>query len=267
MLSRGSDRLYALRVNDPYAVDAAFYDMVNRFDGEDSGLWLVYAGQTERPVLEVGTGTGRIAIELALHGHEVTGIDPSETMLAIARAKAEEEGVTATFVPGRLSDLSLEEGHYGFAIVPADVFLYCEDAIEQIEMLEALERCLHFDGLLAIDLPGPAAWLDPSLNGQPLLAFAGETESGEPLDAWHVREDDMGQQTRALRITYERTGADGLVRRSQSNHLLRYVYRYEMERLLEIAGFAVLDVYGDYELGPLTSESERMIFTARSRRG
>ena len=38
-----------------------------------------------------------------------------------------------------------------------------------------------------------------------------------------------------------------------------------MELLLEQAGFAVKDVYGDYDLGPFTLESQRMIFIAEAR--
>ena len=41
--------------------------------------------------------------------------------------------------------------------------------------------------------------------------------------------------------------------------------RSEMELLLEQAGFVVKDVYGDYELGPFTLESQRMIFKAEAR--
>jgi hypothetical protein len=57
------------------------------------------------------------------------------------------------------------------------------------------------------------------------------------------------------------------VHRWQSEHQLRYVYRFEMEYLLSIAGLAQTDVYGDYELGPLTNESERMIVIARRANG
>ena len=68
-------------------------------------------------------------------------------------------------------------------------------------------------------------------------------------------------------MTYERTASDGTVRRWQSDHQLRYVYRFELEYLLDAAGLAQVDVYGDYDLGPLTTESERMIVIARRKSG
>lgn len=249
--------------DDKYAVDAEFYDAIHSGYTGDVGLWLSFAGRTDRPVLEVGTGTGRIAIEMARAGHTVVGIDPSAAMLARARAKNDEFGLDAEFIEGSLTDLALEAGKYGLAIIPADVFLYCENGEEQLAWLRALAAALHFNGLLAIDVPGPALSLDGLSNGQPLLTFSGEAEDGRAFDAWQVHEDDLAAQTRWLRVTYERTGADGLLRRWQSDHELRYVYRFELEYLLSLAGLVQLDVYGDYDLGPLTNESERMIVIAR----
>jgi len=251
-------------VPDPYAIDAAYYDLIHGRGGDDIGLWLSFAGRTDRPLLEVGTGTGRIALELARAGHEVLAIDPSAAMLAVARERAETDAIEGvSFIEGLPAELTLEPGHYGLVVVPADVFLYHESGHEQVRTLRALGAALHFSGLLALDLPGPALWLDPATDGQPLLVFSGELETGEDLDAWQVHEDDLGDQVRRLRVSYERTAADGLVRRASSEHLLRYVYRFEAEYLLAMAGLALGDVYGDYELGPLTNDSERMIVIAR----
>lgn len=57
------------------------------------------------------------------------------------------------------------------------------------------------------------------------------------------------------------------MRRRVSEHELRYVYRFELEYLLDDSGLALSDVYGDYDLGPLTNDSERMIAIARRRDG
>jgi SAM-dependent methyltransferase len=249
-------------VHDPYAVDARYYDTVHADASDDDiGLWLSFAGRTNRPVLEVGTGTGRVAIALARAGHAVTAIDPSPGMLALAQAKA--CGLRVDWREGRAEDVGLEAERYGFAVIPADVFLYCEDGAAQESLLGALAAALDFNGQLALDLPGPAAGLDPSLDGQLLLAFAGEGPDGLPLEAWHVREDDLALQTRRLTVRYETLLPDGAVRRELSVHRLRYVHHYEALYLLERAGVTPVAIYGDYELGPLISESSRMIVIGR----
>ncbi len=257
-------------MSDPYAIDAPFYDLIHEGHDDDVGLWLSFAGRTDLPVLEVGTGTGRIAIALALAGHEAVGIDPSLAMLAIARQRGEDEGADASFIEGRAQDLTLEPDHYGLVLVPADVFLYCEDGEEQLAVLRALAPSMAFNGTLAVDLPGPALWLDGTANGQPLLTWSGPIQSAgneDTLDVYQLHEDDLALQTRWLRITYETTAADGSVRRRISEHRLRYVYRFEAEYLLHMAGLRLEGVYGDYELGPLTSDSERMILIARRMQG
>lgn len=248
---------------DPYAVDAEFYDAIHAGLDDDTWLWASFAGRSERPVLDVGTGSGRIALALAREGYRVTGVDPSAAMLARARAAAEREGLDVSWVEGRPPAVAVEAGGYGLVLLANDVFLYCPDQAAQVELLRWCAGALHFNGVLAVDVPGPALALDPALNGQPFLAWSGEIEGGRWLEAWHVREDDLATQTRDLAVLYDVTASDGLVRRLRARHVLRYVYRYELELLLEAAGLRVEDACGDYELGPLTSESERMIVVAR----
>lgn len=254
-------------MTDSYAVDAPFYDAIHASFREDVGLWLSFAGRTDRPVLEVGCGSGRVSIELAKAGHTVSGIDPSAAMLAIARQKADDDAIDVELVNGGLLDLALGANRYGFVLVPQDVFLYCSDGEEQLDWLKAIAELLHFSGTLAIDLPGPALGLDPATNGQPLLVFAAVDDEDGAFDVWHIHEDDLAAQTRWLRVTYEQLGEDGVVRRKVSEHQLRYVYRFEIEYLLSIAGLALVDVYGDYDLGAFTSDSERMIVIARRAQG
>lgn len=252
---------------DPYAADAALYDTIHAGQIEDVGLWLSFAGRTDRPVLEVGCGTGRIALALAADGHAVTGIDPSSAMLDIARRRADDDALDVEFHEGVLATVDLPRDHFGFIVVPADVFLHCRDGEEQLNDLRVLGSLLHFSGQLVLDLPGPAASLDPSANGQPLLVYAGPLDDGQQLDVWQVHEDDLAAQTRTLRVTYEQTSLDGIVRRTQSVHDLRYLYRFEVEYLLHIAELVLIGVYGDYDLGPLTNDSDRMIVVARAQKG
>lgn len=251
----------------PYALDAEFYDLIHDGHDDDIGLWQSFALRTSRPVLEVGCGSGRIAVELAAAGATVTGIDPSPAMLALARERAAGAGVTVDLREAALPGAGLEAGRYGFVLVPQDVFLHLEDGETQRAALTELAEAMAFDATLAIDLPGPASWLDPASDGQPVLAWHGETATGTALDVWHVKEDDLADQTRWLRVTYEETAADGSVRRRSSEHWLRYVGRFEAEYLLDLGGLALADVFGDYDLGPLTNASERMILTARRKRG
>lgn len=246
---------------DPYAVDAAWYDAIHGEGGDDLVFWLPFAAEHGGPILEVGAGTGRIALPLARAGHPVTALDPSPAMLAIARERAAAEGLALAFLDGRLPGAPLPPAAFATVILPNDVLLACATAAEQAAALRDAAAALAPGGRLALDVAGPGHWLDPGGNGEPILAFSGEA-GGESLAVWHVRHDDLAAQTRRLQIRYERTAPDGRVRRSESEHALRYVTRAEVVSMLEAAGLSVLDVWGGYTLGALTKASERLIVTA-----
>ena len=70
----------------------------------------------ERPILDVGTGTGRAALLFARGGARVTGVDASEQMLAVARQRAADEGVKATFQIGDAHDLAFPDRAFDVAV-------------------------------------------------------------------------------------------------------------------------------------------------------
>jgi ubiquinone/menaquinone biosynthesis C-methylase UbiE len=70
----------------------------------------------QRPILDVGTGTGRAALLFARGGARVTGVDASEEMLAIARQRAGAEGVSATFQLGDAHDLDFPDRAFDVAV-------------------------------------------------------------------------------------------------------------------------------------------------------
>lgn len=70
----------------------------------------------QRRILDVGTGTGRAAIALARRGAMVTGVDASDEMLTVARRRAADAGVTATFGPGDAHSLPFDDGAFDAVI-------------------------------------------------------------------------------------------------------------------------------------------------------
>jgi len=69
-----------------------------------------------RTVLDVGTGTGRAAIALAVRGARVTGVDASAEMLAVAERRAKDAGVGVTFLQGDAHGLAFPDGSFDSAI-------------------------------------------------------------------------------------------------------------------------------------------------------
>ena len=99
-------------------------------------------------VLEAGCGTGRVALELARAGHEVTGVDIDPSMLAEARAAAKDQALDVRFVEGDLINLAdLLEGTFDVVAAPGNVVVYLTPGTEA-DVVTQLVSALRPGGLL-----------------------------------------------------------------------------------------------------------------------
>src|SRR5213593_2791529 len=88
----------------PYDALAAIYDPWSRSVTEDVAFYVDEAVEAGSPIVELGVGTGRIAIPTAAAGIELIGVDASEGMLEVCREQAELAGV-AELLDLRVGDL------------------------------------------------------------------------------------------------------------------------------------------------------------------
>ncbi len=105
----------------------------------------------ERPILDVGTGTGRAALLFARGGARVTGVDASEQMLAIARQRAGAEGLKAAFQIGDAHDLDFPDRAFDVA-VSLRLLMHTPKWRRCVE-----ELCRVADRLVIVDYPSAAS--------------------------------------------------------------------------------------------------------------
>jgi SAM-dependent methyltransferase len=110
----------------------------------DLALWHELAARERGPVLDVGAGTGRVALPLARAGHDVTALDREPELLEALRARAGEVPV-ATVVADAV-DFALDRG-FGLVIVPMQTVQLLP---ERAGFLAAARRALLPGGLLAL---------------------------------------------------------------------------------------------------------------------
>ena len=245
---------------DLYEIDAHYYDEIHNSWDSDLNFWVPFANRIKGELLEIGGGTGRITIRLTVEGHSVTSVEPSQSMRSIAKKKLLEKKLKAKFIEAKLPDAPLPPGKYSATLLPADVFLYCKNKQEQELTLFQIYNSLTYDGVVALDLPGPALGLAPEKNGESIIAFETENPEGHSLKVQHICYDDVIRKTRKLTIQYETSTGN-----EESTHELLYVSLEEMRALLEITGFEIANIYGDYSLDSYTPRSERMIIVAKKR--
>lgn len=104
-------------------------------------------GQT---VLDAGCGLGRISVELALLGLDVTGVDIIQTELEAAKESAEDEGLDINFVNADLRTLNTNK-KYDCVVNLYTSFGYCDTIEEDMLILENMARAVKPDGTFIME--------------------------------------------------------------------------------------------------------------------
>ena len=206
------------------------------FDGprDDLTAYVAIAGELGADrVLDVGCGTGCLAIELARTGRTVVGVDPATASLEVARAKEGSDAVTwihgdAAAIPAVAADCALMTGNV------AQVFLADED---WARVLRAIGTALRPHGYLVFETRRPErrAWEEWAADTCPVtldIPGHGPVEQRREVTAVNL-------PLVSFRYTYTFL-ADGAVITSDST--LRFRDRDELESSLAAQGYRVLDV-------------------------
>ena len=148
-----------------------------------------------------------------------------------------------------------------------NTFLHLPDTSAQVRALRHWREHLAPKGLLLIEVLHPDVTqlgaLDGKLEWQQTWTDAA---TGNTVMKFLTRVADLAEQTIHVNAVYDETDESGCLRRTVAPFTLRYLWRFEAELLLDKAGFALEALYGDWDLGPFTGESQRMILVARKRR-
>jgi SAM-dependent methyltransferase len=245
---------------DPYDGIARFYDHGHGGFDEDVALYEALARRVDGTVLELGAGTGRLAIALAERRLTVTAIDRSAAMLAIARRKS--GAARLRLVLGDMRSPAVS-GPFGLIVCALDTFLHLRTVDDQLATLRAARELIGPGGSLVIDLPGPAGeWADWEAGARPLVLDWSVHDGVMRTSRYTTFQADPSTQIRHVTDIFEQIDADGLVRRYVAEYDLRFIFPAELELLLTLAGLRLERRYGDYDLSAFTAQSPRMIVLA-----
>jgi ubiquinone/menaquinone biosynthesis C-methylase UbiE len=226
---------------------APFYDWENArtFGRRDVAFWRRLADERREPALELGCGTGRIAIPLLKTGHSIVGVDRSEAMLARARRRAERAGVLdrALFVRSDIRTLPLRTRRFDFVIAPYGMLQSLTRDRDLTLTLGSVARVLRAGGLFGIDLvPDLPRWSEYERK----ISLHGRRNATTTLTLVEsVRQD----RRRGLTIFDQ----EYIELRNGQRHIHRFSLTFrtlsvpQMVRRLERAGFWIRAVLGDYQ--------------------
>ena len=137
-----------------YDIFAHYYDEIMDQSVYDS--WLLYvekytAGKSGLDIMELACGTGKIAVDLAKKGHQVTGVDLSDEMLSLAYNRMQEEGVTLSLAVGDMRSLE-PMGDFDVVTCFSDSLCYMSDEAEVSEVFQSVSRNLGPGGVFLFDV-------------------------------------------------------------------------------------------------------------------
>lgn len=246
---------------DPYACIADLYEAEHRIWTDDLELYRALAVRAGGLVLDLGCGSGRVAMALAEAGHTVHGIDASEAMLAVARRKLNGRRLPLTFECADMRRFGSRR-EFGLVFCALDTLLHLPSAGYLRETLLAAHNVLRPAGLLAFDIVNPTpdrlAMRDGVVRHQSTFVGPGDTEVTHFV-SWDVNSDTQTIDTAHF---YDWLGDDGSVRRRTTSFRLRYLELDEVEAALAATGFDRVETYGNAQLDPFEPDSDRMIVVA-----
>lgn len=223
-----------------------------------------YRRQIERyggPALELGCGTGRLTIPLALAGFDITGLDVSSEMLEEANRNSCHRGISLQLIQADCRSYSLGR-QFSLIIFP-------NNSLSHLLTLADIESCFHHvrrhldsEGRFIVDLFTPSARI---LSRDPAKYY--------PVGRY---EDPDGRGTVVVTETTQYDAA------TQVNHIvwhyqfnskpevlsvplnLRMFYPQEIDALLAYNGFAIECKYGNYEEEPFNADSPKQLIVCRA---
>jgi SAM-dependent methyltransferase len=191
--------------------------------------------------LELGIGTGRIALPLAARGVRVVGIDLSEAM--VARLRAKRGGDEITVVIGDFATTRVD-GAFSLAYVVFNTLMNLRTQEAQVACFENVARHLQSGGCFVVEIMLPE--LQRLTPGERFVPFDVSRE--------HLGFDEYDTVLQRL-TSHHYYPAKGVY----STFPGRYVWPAELDLMARLAGMGLRERWSDWTRNPFTAESTKHI--------
>ena len=193
--------------------------------------------------LELGIGTGRVALPLAARGVDVHGIDLSAAMVARLRAKPGADRIGVTI--GDFATTSVDR-EFAIAYVVANTIMNLTTQDEQVACFENVARHLVPGGCFVVEVLVPRLQRLPF--GEKLQPFA--------LTPAHLGFDEYDVARQGL-VSHHLWIEDGRV--DYLSPPFRYVWPSELDLMARLAGMSPRERWSGWKREPFTSTSEKLV--------
>ena len=242
---------------DPFTAIAPFYDLDFEDYDDDASFYRSLAEYHGDGILELGCGTGRVAVPLVESGLHVTGVDINAAMLTVARKRiGRRPGLTLR--RGDMRTLDLKQ-RFPLVSIPLGGLQHLATSEDVAAAIANVARHLAEDGVAAVDIEAPHRDdFDPT--PQPLV------------EHWTKPWGDGGQVSKTVAIQahpsdgykeitwhFDVAARNGALKRITANFTFRTITLAELALAARLAGLRVVAAFGDYEFTPFDDYAERLV--------
>ena len=201
-------------------------------------------------ILDAGCGVGRISVELALLGLNVTGVDLIQPLLDTAKESAQAEGVVINLVNADLRSFS-STAKFDAAVSLYTSFGYCDTEDEDLCILSNIASSLKPGGKFIMECLSREVEARDFIEGE-WFERAGKTV----LTDFSVVNDWKGLRSRWILID-NKTGE-----RYEHEFIQRLYSGPELKAQMLKCGFKTAELYGDFDFSPYDYKARTMIIVA-----
>jgi SAM-dependent methyltransferase len=197
-------------------------------------------------LLELGVGTGRLAIPLAKHGYRVHGVDASPAMLA----KLHENDSTGrvTTAVGDFGSLAVEE-RYDLVLIALNTFFMLPTQEQQLSCLRGVHDALADGGAAVFETYNPQVFH---------RLTEATTRIGHPApDALLLDTIQVNRSLQSVLVVHTIVGAGEL---RKVPEVSRYAWPAEFDVMARLAGLRVTGRWADWDRSPVTDQAEKHVY-------
>ncbi len=201
-------------------------------------------------VIDIACGTGAVLLYLAERGIDIDGIDLSEAMCDVARDKAESKGLHLNIFPGNMTDFKSDR-KYSLAIIARSGFMHL--LTPELQRKALLNICDHLteDGIVTLNTfaPYPPFQAEQMKTTENDYTYRLEyiNSEGNREKIYNAISYDPRTQIMSGNWKFETYDDAGNKIAERIRPLkMRQTYKQELLYLIELCGFEVVQIYGDY---------------------